>query len=315
MLRRHPARAVEAGAGRDADPPRVPPVLPRVDPRGGRRPARPRGRVRVRGHGRGVPGTAGRRAGPVHVRRGRGGRADEQRGRAGAPPRRLLAEDQLRDRLGGREPVRRAGADRGGLLPAAGPGRAGVPDRRCCQCRGRDGTSAPSLLLPTAGLPLAATAGYEAYHGRSGCSWLPRTTIRARYELLKPHLEGRLRRLWAAAEAAAIGRGGPKLVSAATGISCAPHLGRAAGAATAALPAGVPRPAGSAWVGSRIEDREPTLVGDLEQMLADEIAGDPMTSRCGSGAAAETPATSSGPRGTRSGIHGRTACSGSWASR
>lgn len=99
--------------------------------------------------------------------------------------------------------------------------------------------------------------------------------IRSRYELLKPHLEGRLHRLWAAAEAAAIGRGGPKLVSAATGISCA-----RISAGLGVLRGREPRraaPTGRKRGGQFWEDRDPTLLSDLEHLLADEIAGDPMT--------------------------------------
>jgi hypothetical protein len=99
--------------------------------------------------------------------------------------------------------------------------------------------------------------------------------IRARYELLKPHLERKLHRLWAAAEAAAIGRGGPKLVSAATGIRCA-----RISAGLRVLHGRTPRrktPTGRKRGGQFWEDRDPTLVYDLEQLLADEIAGDPMT--------------------------------------
>ena len=60
------------------------------------------------------------------VSRGRG--ADQQRGRAGGPPRGVLEEDQLRDRRRAGQPVRGADAERGGQLPIAGPRRDGVPD-------------------------------------------------------------------------------------------------------------------------------------------------------------------------------------------
>ena len=43
--------------------------------------------------------------------------------------------------------------------------------------------------------------------------------ISARFALLSPVLDERMRRLWAAAEARVIGRGGPSVVSRATGIS------------------------------------------------------------------------------------------------
>jgi hypothetical protein len=43
--------------------------------------------------------------------------------------------------------------------------------------------------------------------------------VREKYSLLKSHLKGRLRSLWAGAEAAALGRGGIKRVAEATGLS------------------------------------------------------------------------------------------------
>src|SRR5262249_57690535 len=98
--------------------------------------------------------------------------------------------------------------------------------------------------------------------------------VRARYQFLMPHLPERFHRLWAAAEAVALGRGGIKLVSAATGISCARI---AAGmrelqgrSYRKLLPTGRKR-GGQFW-----EDRDPTLVRDLERLLSDEIAGNPM---------------------------------------
>jgi hypothetical protein len=99
--------------------------------------------------------------------------------------------------------------------------------------------------------------------------------ISARFQLLQSQLTARLLRLWSAAEASAVGRGGIKLVSAVTGIS---HARIAAGLRV--LQGKAPRPhapslrkrGGQFW-----EDRDPTLVSDLEQLLADEIAGNPMS--------------------------------------
>lgn len=101
--------------------------------------------------------------------------------------------------------------------------------------------------------------------------------VGARYELLKPHLRGGLHRLWAAAEAAVIGHGGGKLVSAATGISTA-----RISAGLRVLRGKTPRrraPTGRKRGGQFWEDRDPTLVSDLEKLLADEVAGDPVTER------------------------------------
>jgi hypothetical protein len=100
--------------------------------------------------------------------------------------------------------------------------------------------------------------------------------IRARYDLLKPHLTGRLRRLWAAAEAAQLGRGGIKRVAALTGIGPG-----SISAGLHELRTGVPRyshpaPTGRRKGPKRIEETYPTLMAELEKLLADEIAGDPM---------------------------------------
>ena len=59
--------------------------------------------------GEGVPQAALGRGRAVDVRDGRGGAAAQQRGRAGAAARGDLAEDQLRHRQRGGEPVRRSG--------------------------------------------------------------------------------------------------------------------------------------------------------------------------------------------------------------
>jgi Rhodopirellula transposase DDE domain len=98
--------------------------------------------------------------------------------------------------------------------------------------------------------------------------------IRAKYELLKPHLGRRARRLWAAAEASVLGRGGIKLVSAATGVS-----GSTISGGLRELEGKVPpRPDGYHRGGGAklLEDKDPTLIPDLERLLVDETAGNPM---------------------------------------
>lgn len=99
--------------------------------------------------------------------------------------------------------------------------------------------------------------------------------IRAKYNLLRPYLKGRLRGLWAAAEAATRGRGGIKYVAAATGLSCACISAGLRELRTGEPP---PRRGPRAKRGPKFsEDKDPTLLRDLEQLLADEVAGDPMT--------------------------------------
>jgi hypothetical protein len=102
--------------------------------------------------------------------------------------------------------------------------------------------------------------------------------VRDKHDLLKPHLKGRLLTLWAASEAAQLGWGGIKSVATATGISST-----AIGDALHELRHGVSRrrsryqPTGKPRRRASAEEMYPTLMADLERLLADEIAGDPMS--------------------------------------
>lgn len=101
--------------------------------------------------------------------------------------------------------------------------------------------------------------------------------IREKYDLLKPHLRGPTRRLWAAAEAIMHGRGGITSVSHATGI-CAPSISR--GVRELKDPqvlAHHAHPRAPATGRPRVEQRDPGIIRVLERLLADETAGDPMT--------------------------------------
>jgi hypothetical protein len=98
--------------------------------------------------------------------------------------------------------------------------------------------------------------------------------IRTRYSLLKPHLKGNLCRLWAAAEAAAIGRGGIRRVAEATGLSCF-RISAGLRELRGCKPV---RRASPAKRGPKFsEDKDPTLLRDLERLITDEIAGNPMS--------------------------------------
>ncbi len=95
--------------------------------------------------------------------------------------------------------------------------------------------------------------------------------IRATYKLMRPFFKGHLRRLWAAAEAERIGRGGIARVSMATGMA---HETVSAGirelhGANTASHDGRGQPS--------VERRDPGLMAALEGLITDEIAGDPMT--------------------------------------
>jgi hypothetical protein len=99
--------------------------------------------------------------------------------------------------------------------------------------------------------------------------------LQAKYAMLKPYLRGPIRRLWAAAEAAAIGRGGIKILAAVTGMCCATISAglRELRGLRKPLPE---RP--RAKRGPKFsEDKDPTLLTDLERLITDEIAGNPMS--------------------------------------
>src|SRR5262245_14827233 len=102
--------------------------------------------------------------------------------------------------------------------------------------------------------------------------------IRQKYDLLLPLLNERLRRLWAAAEARALGRGGIARVSAATGLS--PHTVRVglrelraveSGDPTVIMPGRVRQP--GAGRKPRVLE-SPTLIDDLEQLIEPVNEGD-----------------------------------------
>jgi len=100
--------------------------------------------------------------------------------------------------------------------------------------------------------------------------------IRRRFRLIEPHLDERLRRLVAAAEAAGAGAGGVSAVARATGVSRrairagAQEL-KARGAAALA-PGRIRGPGGGR---KRTIDQDPTLVRDLEQLIEPTTRGDP----------------------------------------
>ncbi len=105
--------------------------------------------------------------------------------------------------------------------------------------------------------------------------------IRQKFELLKPVLNERMRRLWAAAEAQGFGWGGITAVAAATGLSATTiragieELQQSASESSprATLPAGRIRRCGG---GRRpLIEQEPTLLADLESLVEPLTRGDP----------------------------------------
>jgi transposase len=98
--------------------------------------------------------------------------------------------------------------------------------------------------------------------------------IKRRFELLARHLDERRRRLWAASEALAIGRGGASAVARATGVSRR-VIGAGIKELTDAPPAGtvrIRRPGGGR---KRTTDTDPTLREDLERLVEPVTRGDP----------------------------------------
>jgi hypothetical protein len=99
---------------------------------------------------------------------------------------------------------------------------------------------------------------------------------KAKYKTLGPALTERGRRIWAATEARAAGRGGISAVARATGIAYSTvrrGLNELASGASAA-PGRVRRPGGGR---KRTLDKDPTLLADLEGLVEPTAAGDPQS--------------------------------------
>jgi len=102
-------------------------------------------------------------------------------------------------------------------------------------------------------------------------------SVSQRFQLISPFLDERMRRLWAAAEAAALGRGGVAGVSRATGVS---RRALAVGlkelvdpSASADRPHGrIRKPGGGR---KRAVEKDSTLLADLESLVEPVTRGDP----------------------------------------
>jgi hypothetical protein len=106
-----------------------------------------------------------------------------------------------------------------------------------------------------------------------------RESVAAKFAVLRPYLDERRRRLWAAAEARSLGRGGVTTVAAATGLR---RNTIAAGLRElqAAVPSGVPAdervraPGGGR---TSLAEHDPALLRDLEALVEPLTRGDPMS--------------------------------------
>ena len=104
--------------------------------------------------------------------------------------------------------------------------------------------------------------------------------LRAKYEALAPVMDERVCRLWAAAEAQSLGRGGAAAVKRATGISGRrlwegkKELAELGKQAPVARPRNqrVRRPGGGR---KRLVEKDPTLLKELELLLEPVMRGDP----------------------------------------
>jgi transposase len=100
--------------------------------------------------------------------------------------------------------------------------------------------------------------------------------VRRRFRLIEKHLDERMRRLVAAAEAEAIGSGGVSLVARATGVSR-----RAIRSGARELTARGPHPLAAGRIRrpgggrKRTVEQDPTLIADLETLIEPTARGDP----------------------------------------
>jgi hypothetical protein len=99
--------------------------------------------------------------------------------------------------------------------------------------------------------------------------------VASRYAALTPHLNERQRRLWAGAEARAVGRGGVSLVARATGVSRQTLHTALKELASPPLGGGRVRRAGGGR--KRLRDRDPELEAALDALVDPDTRGDPMS--------------------------------------
>src|SRR6266699_4226841 len=112
-------------------------------------------------------------------------------------------------------------------------------------------------------------------------------SMRAKFEALRPYLDERRRRLWAAAEAMVLGRGGITAVATATGLQrvtiragireLQADPGNATGAESAAAADRMQRVRAPGGGRKPLTTQDPALVHDLEALVEPTARGDPMS--------------------------------------
>src|ERR671937_964986 len=110
-------------------------------------------------------------------------------------------------------------------------------------------------------------------------------SIRAKFEALRPYLDERRRRLWAATEAMALGRGGMTAVATATGLQRATIRVGVRELQSGPLTSTEPEPVTEAAQRVRapgggrkpLTTEDPTLVHDLEALVEPTTRGDPIS--------------------------------------
>jgi len=98
-------------------------------------------------------------------------------------------------------------------------------------------------------------------------------TLQSRYEALAPHFDERTERLWCAAEAHAMGRGGVSAVQRATGVSRPRIMRGIIDLHHAPLPSGDTRRKGGGR--KKLSDKDESLLSDIDAII--EPKGDPMS--------------------------------------
>src|SRR6266849_6452667 len=99
--------------------------------------------------------------------------------------------------------------------------------------------------------------------------------LQSKWNFLMPHLDERQRRLMAAAEARVLGYGGIALVAEASGLSRTTVHKALEELEAEPLPDGRVRQPGAGR--KRVKDKDPALVVALEQLIAPDTRGDPMS--------------------------------------